>query len=225
METTTTRKKILAPRTHSTTEMYKFYVAKNESDKKRPTPYWMYKEVLARFNKKVSNDIIFGQSLNLGNRLGYVQIRKIRRNYDKPIPDWGESKRIKADLIKNGIVPKDENHPEGKEWIVYYTDPWYLRWAWIKRKVCKVKNHTVYKFIPTSNRSKTAGDNTLEKLGNKGKLAYANKLNPMLHNSYENLTGKLNYKTRQEYDTRKSQNEVSRTHIQEYKEESLSSIQ
>lgn len=194
-----TNKRIVAPRTHGTAEMYKFYLQKHEPTKKiNKTKYWMYKEVLARFNKKASDAIIFGQTLNLGNRLGYVLIRKIKRNYENPVPDWGASKKIKEDLIKAGEVPKDENHPEGKEWIVFFDDPWYLRWAWIKRKVCKVRNHTVYKFMPTSNRSRLANDPDMAKLGNKGKLTLANKANPMLHLSYESLPGKLTYKTKDE---------------------------
>src|SRR6185369_12024186 len=142
-----TNKRIVKPRTHTTTDMYKFYKKKYESDKRRPTPYWMYKEVLSRFNKKASDAIIFGQTLNLGNRLGYVLIRKIKRNYENPVPNWGESKRIKQSLIDKGITPKDENNPTGQEWIVFYSDPWFLRWAWVKRMVCKVRNHGVYKFM------------------------------------------------------------------------------
>lgn len=201
-------KKIVEPRTHTVKDMYKHYLKTVETTKKRPTPYWMFKEVLSRYNKKVSDAIIFGQTLNLGSRLGYVQIRKIKRNYENPIPDWGESKKIKQELISKGITPKDQNNPDGQEWIVFFNDPWYLRWAWIKRKVCKVKNHTVYKFMPTANKSKKAGDYDLNKLGNKGKLAYANRLNPNLHLSYEQLVGNLNYKTRYEHDRRKIETEA-----------------
>jgi len=190
--------KIVEPKTHSTREMYKYYVRKYESSKKRKTPYWMYKEITARFNKKVSDAIVFGGTLKLGHGLGYMLIRKIKRNYENPIPDWGESKRIKQGMIANGITPKDPNHPEGKEWIVFFSDPWFLRWAWVKRAVCKVKNHTVYKFMPTSNRSRTANDTEFSKLGNKGKLTLANKIDPTLHTKYEQLVGKLDYKTKQE---------------------------
>ena len=177
------KKKILKPRTHTTKQMYEFFKFKNkESD----IPYWMYKEVLSRFNKKASDAVIFGQTLNLGHRLGTILIKKIRRNYMKPLPDWGASKKAKAELIKNGIVPKDQNNPAGEEWIIFFTDPWYLRWAWGKFRICKVKNSTVYKFIPTSDRSKKAGNTDMSRLGNKGKLTMANKRDPLLHIRYEN---------------------------------------
>lgn len=175
---------IVAPRTHSTKEMYVFYKQKNPTS---TIPYWMFKEVIAKYNKKVSDAIIFGQILNIGNRIGHILIKKISRNYRRPVVDWGASKRRKAQLIKDGIIPKDQNNPTGEEWMSFYSDPWYLRWAWVKKRICRVKNQTVYKFVPTSNKSKTAGDNSLSKLGNKGKLTYANKLNPTLHFIYSHI--------------------------------------
>lgn len=173
--------KIQKPKIHSAKDMYRFYCTENPDN---TIPYWMYKEVLTRYNKKVSDAIIFGSFLNLGANLGYLLIRKIRRNYDKPKPDWGESNKIKKQLIADGKVPKDQTHPQGEEWIKFYSDPWYLRWAWMK-STCRVKNQSVYAFAPTSNRSKTAGDNSLGKLGNKGKLVLANRKNPTLHLLYE----------------------------------------
>lgn len=174
--------KIIEPRIHTPADSYKlFKQTKPELD----IPYWMYREVLTRIFKKVSSQIIFGSMLNLQNNLGYIRIKKIRRNYKKLVPDWGASNRLKADLLEKGITPKDADHPNGEEWLVFFSDPWYLRWAWVKAGVCRVKNQSVYMFRPTANRSKTAGDNTPEKLGNKGLLVLANKLNPVLHYNYD----------------------------------------
>jgi hypothetical protein len=163
--------------------MYKFYKSKYPEAKE---PYWLYKETISRFNKKAADSIIFGSVLNFGNRIGNLLIKKIRRNYAKPEIDWGASRKLKAELISKNIQPKDEQHPDGAEWFVYYTDPWYLRWAWSKKRICRIKNQTVYKFVPTANRSKTASDHSMEKLGNRGKLVLANRLNPNLHLLYEN---------------------------------------
>lgn len=174
--------KIVKPRAYVAKDMYELY--KKDYPGSEIT-YWMFKEVLSRFNKKSSDAVIFGSLLHLGPKLGYLMIKKIKRNYKKPIPDWGESKRIKDEMIKNGIVPKDEDHPDGEEWIQFFTDPWYLRWAWFKKNACKIKNQSVYRFSPTANRSKTGGDNSLSKLGNRGKLTLANKVNPNLHTVYE----------------------------------------
>ena len=183
-----TGKKILVPRAHSPKEMYSFYKMKNAGTKE---PYWMYKEVISRFNKKASDAVIYGQVLNFGHRIGNLLIKKIRRRYEKLEVDWGESKRMKAQLIAAGLEPRKAGETTGHAWLVYFSDPWYLRWAWSKRRICKVKNQTVYKFTPTGNRSKTAGDNSPNKLGNRGKLVLANRLNPTLHMVYENHMSKL----------------------------------
>ncbi len=174
--------KIIEPRIHTPRDSYKFF---KQTKQELDIPFWMYKEVLARVFRKVSDQIIFGGMFNLQNTLGYVRIKKIKRNYKKLVPDWGASNRLKAELLSQGKVPKDGLHPEGEEWLVFFSDPWYLRWAWLKAGVCKAKNSSVYMFRPTANRSKTAGDNTPAKLGNKGLLVLANKLNPILHYNYD----------------------------------------
>lgn len=174
--------KIAKPKVHSAKAMYTFY---KETHPDSEIPYWMFKEIIGRFNRKASDAIIFGSLMNIGSHLGYILIKKIKRNYRKLEPNWGESNKIKAQLIAEGKTPKGPDNPEGEEWIKFYTDSWYLRWAWMKKDVCRVKNQSVYKFVPTSNRSKVAGDNSLNKLGNKGRLVLANKINPALHLLYE----------------------------------------
>lgn len=173
---------IRKPRIHSTKDSYNLFI---KTFPKAKIPYWMYKEVIGRVNKKASDAIIFGAMFNLQNTLGYIRIKRIKRNYKKAVPDWGASNKLKRELIQNGVQPKNQDNPKGEEWMVFFSDPWYLRWAWVKKGVCRVKNQTVYEFRPTSNRSKTAGDNDQAKLGNKGKLVLANRLNPTLHNSYD----------------------------------------
>ncbi len=181
------KKRIEKPRTLTAKDMYSFYKRKYPKSK---IPYWMFKEVLARHNKFVSESVILGSVFNFGQGLGLLLIKKIKRSYKallKPEPDWGESKKRKAELIAEGKVPKGPDHPEGEDWLVFFTDPWYLRWAWSKRRICRIRNQTVYKFMPTSNSSKKAGDMSLNKLGNKGKLTLMNRLNPNLHVVYERV--------------------------------------
>lgn len=180
---------IVKPKSYTAADIYKFFKQNNPKSK---VPYWMFKEVLTRFNKKASDTIIMGGMLNLGNNLGYVRIKKIRRNYEKAEPNWKESNVQRRLLLSEGKLPKGPDHPDGENWIVFFTDPWYLRWAWIKKGVCRVKNQSVYEFKPTSDQSRGSGDVVPEvsrdrnKLGNKGKLVLANRLNPALHHVYEN---------------------------------------
>ena len=67
--------------------MYAHYKAKYPKSKE---PYWMYKEVISRFNRKAADAVIFGQVLNFGSNLGNLLIKKIRRNYENPKVDWGQ---------------------------------------------------------------------------------------------------------------------------------------
>lgn len=179
------KKNTVVPKAKSTKHMYAFYKQKHPEAKE---PYWMYKEVLARFNKKASDQIIFGKALNFGSRIGNLLIKKIRRNYEKAIIDWGESKKFKAQLIASGQTPRSDEHPNGENWLIYFSDPWYLRWAWARKDVCRVKFSSAYKFCPTSDRSKKADNKDLTKLGNKGKLVLAVRLNPALTSQFEDWT-------------------------------------
>lgn len=181
------KKKIVPPKIHSTVGMYSFFKKRNPGTK---IPYWMFKEVIARHNKGVSEAVIQGSVFNFGSGLGLLLIKKIKRSWRSllhPVPDWGASNMRRKELEAQGIATKGPTNPDGEEWIIFFTDPWYLRWGWSKRRICRVKNQTVYKFIPTSNRSKKSGDTDIRKLGNKGKLALMNKLNPNLHVIYERV--------------------------------------
>lgn len=178
-------KRIVRPKAHSTRDMYAYYKRKYPDAKE---PYWMFKEVIARHNKKAADAVIFGKVLNFGNRIGNLLIKKIRRNYNKPVVDWGESKRLKAQIIESGQIPQGPDNIDGPSWLVYFSDPWYLRWAWSKKDVCRVKYQSAYKFTPTSDRSKKADNKDLSKLGNKGKLVLAVRLNPALTSQFEDWT-------------------------------------
>lgn len=178
-------KNTVTPKAQSTKQMYAYYKRKYPEAKE---PYWMYKEVVARFNKKAADAVIFGKVLNFGHRIGNLLIKKIRRNYENPIVDWGESGRLKAQIIESGQTPRSESNPNGPSWLVYFSDPWYLRWAWVKKDICRVKYSSAYKFTPTSDRSKKANNTDLSRLGNKGKLVLAVKLNPALTTLYSDWT-------------------------------------
>lgn len=153
--------------------------------KEKIIDYEQFKEIINLFNKKASDAIIQGSNLNLSNRLGYVQIRKIKNSVRVTNKiDWKESLEYKKELIATGKIPKDKLHPEGSNWLVYKNQTYYLRWAWVKRynRACTVKNNRVYAFYPTSSSS---GAGNREKVpGNKTKLALAQEADPLLHNKY-----------------------------------------
>lgn len=152
-----------------------------------------FKQIICVHNQLASEEIVQGFTLNLNNKLGYIQIRKIipkeRRKLEGRI-DWGESIKYRKELEAQGIVTKNKYHPEGKEWLIYLRQSFYLRWAWMKRysRACTVKNNRVYVFVPTASGT---GKSTSRVQGNKGKLVAAQQANPLLHFKYTlvNLAG------------------------------------
>lgn len=114
----------------STKDMYAHFKKQNpESD----VTYTLYKHTLGEFFKKVSNEILEGETFNLGHKLGKIRIRKVERNYNKPTIDWGATNKLKAQGINKHV---------------YYTDPYWYRWGWEKCSVA-LKNKSVYKFTAT----------------------------------------------------------------------------
>jgi len=149
-----------------------------------------FKEIISVHNQLASEDIIQGKTLNLNNKLGYVQIRKIVPKEIRRLEgriDWGESIKYRKELEAQGIRTKNKNNPTGKEWLVYVRQSFYLRWAWMKRysRACTVKNNRVYVFVPTAPGS---GKRGTAALGNKGKLVAAQRANPLLHFKYTVVT-------------------------------------
>lgn len=115
----------------STKDSYRWFKKENPDTQ---ITYSLYKHIISRFNKRVSEEILEGQVFNMGQRLGTIRIKKIPRTFNKPTIDWGETNRLKKQGIKQ---------------LVYYTDDYYYRWNWDKHR-CLVKNKSVYTFAPTA---------------------------------------------------------------------------
>jgi hypothetical protein len=141
--------------------------------------YSLFKKIIVSFNKKASEEIIAGKTLNLGNKLGFSQIRKIIPPVRSQRIDWAESMQLKKELLAQGVPVKSELHPEGSNWLVFKNQNYYLRWSWVKRsnRDCTVKNNRVYAFYPTA-----SGKGDLP--GNRTKLAQANQNDSLLHTRY-----------------------------------------
>lgn len=143
---------------------------------KKLMDFYTFRDIIYAYNQKAVDAIIDGEVINLSEKLGFMYVLKIN-NRTKNI-NWQESLQYKQELIDAGEQPKEEGHPDGKNWLVYYDNPWYLRWAWKKKKgACRVKNNTVYGFYPSATSSKGVP-------GTKKKLVQANEHNPLLHLKY-----------------------------------------
>ena len=81
---------------------------------------------------------------------------------------------IEMSLLPKVLVSGIRITPDGQNWIVYWSDDYYLRFAWAKNKgACRVKNHKFYSFIPTNSKK-----------GPKKQLVKANRSNPLLYKTY-----------------------------------------
>lgn len=152
-------------------------------DKKLLMTYDLFSKIITSFNKKAIEAIVQGEVLNLGNRLGFLKIKKINRY--SPSVDWGASKARRQELVNQGILPRSKDYPQGENWFIYRQSDFYLRWAWTKRfresGIPMLKNCKLYAFYPSNNSS---GNDTL---GAKGLLSKANQENKLLHLRYETV--------------------------------------
>lgn len=175
---TSTTKKLFEKKKeiYDTKQRIKELEKESPEEEKLLMDFYTFRDVVYSYNKKAADELIQGEVLNMGERLGYLYILKV--NSPSKLIDWKSSNDFKQELINQGEQPRDKQHPEGVNWLQYYHTKFYLRWAWRKRKgVCRVKNHTVYGFYPTGNSSKGVK-------GTKALLKEANDANPVLHERY-----------------------------------------
>lgn len=138
-------------------DMYQAYKKANPDT---DITYPLYRAILETFNVKLTEHLLDGKKFNLGHRLGNIYIKKIRRTPSSKVIDWNETNKMWA----------EQGYKEG---FVYYTDEYYYRWNWEKRKA-QVKNKSVYKFEPTGG-----------KLGIKRKLVERLRSNPFAATNYK----------------------------------------
>lgn len=93
--------------------------------------YKDYVDVLTVMNKKMVEFILNGETIKLGNNMGSIRIKKIQRSSSSV--NWCETNKLK----KKGINK-----------FVYFTSDYWYRWFWNK-KLCRVKNKSIYIFKPT----------------------------------------------------------------------------
>jgi hypothetical protein len=74
----------------------------------------------------------------MGQRLGTLRVKKIKRNPNSRTIDWNETMKMWEEQGE-------------KDGFIYWTDDTYYRWAWDKRKAL-VKNKSAYRFDPTGGK-------------------------------------------------------------------------
>lgn len=146
------------------THAYEYYTEKGGT-----LDYKVWRKICETFNEKAVNAMLEGKRIDLPGRLGFLNVIRKERDFTKPRVNWGASRRIKKQLLAEGKELYDEKTGKGERWLVYYTDDFYCRFRWSK-KHCKVRNKSVYKFVPT--RGKVGAKNKLADLLQTDELAY-----------------------------------------------------
>lgn len=143
----------------------------------RNQSYNIFKFIIGQFNKKNSTEILKGETLSIGFKLGEIRIQKKRRYkgdenvesmqpHNYKVVNWGESNKLKQELIDKGFTPykaiKDEEgniigDNGGHKWLIYFTDDYSYWWYWHKNsktmdKGIWVKNARRYSFLPSKGK-------------------------------------------------------------------------
>jgi hypothetical protein len=146
-------------------EAYSFYKTTTE----HPVDRKLFEDICKEFNIKLFDLVLDGYEFDMGSNMGTISIRRIERYPGKLTVDWGETNKLKRELVDQGVKLYDSATGEGEKYQVYYTDKFYCKYHWTKSK-CKVKNKTVYRFSPT--RGKKGNKEKLVDLLHKDDLAY-----------------------------------------------------
>lgn len=115
---------------HSLDDMYKFFKKKHPNTDVNES---QFKHVAELAFKIVRDEVLDGNQWKIGQRMGNIRIRKVKRTFKKPRINIYETLKLRK---------------EGIEKNVYYTDDYWYRFYW-EKKVCQIPNKTVYSFVPT----------------------------------------------------------------------------
>jgi len=122
-------------------DIYDYYKSKGGKVNRK-----LFSTILFAFNKRVSEHLAEGKEFSLGSRLSTLQLVKIRRDFSKNVVNWYETNLLKKQLLKEGKTIKSKDNPDGENYIVYYTDDYYLALYWFKI-YCIVQNKKYFNFV------------------------------------------------------------------------------
>lgn len=126
-----------------------------------------YREICTDADMTFVDKILMkGKKLYLGANMGFMQIVRVKRNFENLIIDWPSTNKTRID----GEIPRDK---DGKPMYIYYTDDYHYKWYWCKKK-CKVANKAVYAFKATRGKK-----------GNKGKIMQTTMNDGMAFSDFE----------------------------------------
>lgn len=146
----------------SLVDMYKEY------DDKKLLSYDDFRKILSEYNKEAINQIINGRVINLNCRLGFLFIKKIFRHETNKAVDWGKSYK------------KDD----GTWHIEYFTDDYYCKFHWEKRRYYFNKGRPTNYISNNNYVFEIAKGQNDSPHNNRKKLSHHIRNNPLFHFKY-----------------------------------------
>jgi hypothetical protein len=143
----------------------------------QPVSQELYENICREFNIKLFDLILDGYEFDMGSNMGTLSVKRIDRSPSSLTVDWNETKKLKEELLSQGVELYDSSTGKGEKYHVYYTDKFYCRYLWTKSK-CKVKNKTVYRFDASRGRK-----------GNKEKLIHLLKTDDLAYLRFKKHNG------------------------------------
>ncbi len=109
-------------------------------------PYAEMVKVSREYNKDMAAHMLKGNIVTMPYSIGNFGIRMVKRNHNKKAINFKESNLYKKYLIENGRRPKISPFDvDGEEWLIYFTDDYYIHWKWLKSS-CKIPNNNWFSF-------------------------------------------------------------------------------
>lgn len=119
-----------------------------------------YKDALAAYNKEGMRQVVEdAKHFPFGGYMGGIQVVRQDRSYSSTANasiNWGESNKLKKEIIERGDTPKSKEHPDGVPWLIRFSfdNNEYVLIQWDNvtpalRSSIKYNRVLAYKFIAT----------------------------------------------------------------------------
>ena len=117
-------------------------IIKDPNSKVKIIDFKLFKKILLLYNTKAGDKIIHGHKLALGPSLGFLEARRVERNFSKKVPDWYKSNKLKEE--NGGEYPTGK---DGKKLLIYHSSEEWCRVYWQKNNT--LINGSAYYFLPS----------------------------------------------------------------------------
>lgn len=107
-----------------------------------------FNKVLRDMNELFTQELLQGKSIKLGHGVGPLYFIRVRRNFSRNTINWGASNAYKKSLEEQGVELYDKQTGKGEQWLIYYTDPFYVRLFW-NSPVTRIMNRELFTFRPS----------------------------------------------------------------------------